>query len=320
MEAKMCQVGIIAISSVSILMKFLQLFRIGIRYMQWKNLMDLLVYGLGILSTIDMQQSEESSGLCWKWPLLAVTLTLAWLNLLGDFRHLPSLGIYIIMFFDVLKTFMNISLIFLIFIVAFGLGFHLLCMNQVPFHSLHGSLLKTVVMMTGEFEYESMFHHEINKLEFPSLTFVFYLAFLVVMSIILVNLLIGLAVDDINAVQDQAILKRLAMQVELALDVERILPQFLLRKLTKQREKIEQKSYKWYHVFREDSLFKTASNLSQARAKSHENMTEIIARLSESVKSLKSEIAKIAEDNKESKSLLQELVKKNGIYMDDFLY
>ena len=32
-------------------------------------------------------------------------------------------------------------------------------------------------------------------------------------TIIVMNLLIGLAVDDIKAVQDQAVLKRLAMQV-----------------------------------------------------------------------------------------------------------
>ncbi len=33
------------------------------------------------------------------------------------------------------------------------------------------------------------------------------------MAIIIMNLLVGLAVDDIKAVQDQAVLKRLAMQV-----------------------------------------------------------------------------------------------------------
>ena len=45
----------------------------------------------------------------------------------------------------------------------------------------------------------------------------------------------GLAVDDIQAVQDNAILKRLAMQVELVLDVERLLPTIMLRRLTQQK-------------------------------------------------------------------------------------
>ena len=45
------------------------------------------------------------------------------------------------------------------------------------------------------------------------------------------NLLVGLAVDDIKAVQDNAVLSRLAMQVSLNLDVEKVLPDFLKRKL-----------------------------------------------------------------------------------------
>ena len=73
---------------------------------------------------------------CWQWQLLAVNLTLAWLNLLGDVRQLPFLGIYVIMFFDILKTFMQFGLVFVIFIVAFGLGFHLLLINQVRIYIL----------------------------------------------------------------------------------------------------------------------------------------------------------------------------------------
>merc|ERR1712223_228436 len=100
-------------------------------------------------------------------------------------------------------------------------------------------------MMTGEFEYEGIIENPV----FPELTFVFFLVFLIIMSIIVVNLLIGLAVDDIKAVQDQAILKRLAMQVELVLDVERLLPNFLLRRLTKQKESIKNKQKRWWNVF-----------------------------------------------------------------------
>ena len=38
--------------------------------------------------------------------------------------------------------------------------------------------------------------------------------------------------DDIKAVQEQASLKRLAMTVQLVLDVESMLPDFILRRLT----------------------------------------------------------------------------------------
>ena len=61
----------------------------------------------------------------------ASVVVLAWLNLLGDVRQLPFLGIYVIMFFDILKTFLKFAIVFLIFIVAFGLGFHVLLIDQV---------------------------------------------------------------------------------------------------------------------------------------------------------------------------------------------
>ena len=51
--------------------------------------------------------------------------------------------------------------------------------------------------------------------------------------------------------QEEAILKRLAMQAELILDVERLLPQFMLKRLIKQFEQINPKRKKWWHVMKD---------------------------------------------------------------------
>ena len=58
--------------------------------------------------------------------------------------------------------------------------------------------LKKPIFLTGEFEYEGIFHGE-QKLEFPSMTYLLFILFLIFMSTIIVNLMIGLAVDDIKA-------------------------------------------------------------------------------------------------------------------------
>ena len=60
---------------------------------------------------------------------------MAWLNLLGDIRQLPFLGIYVIMFFDILKTFLKFVIVFLVFLVAFALGFHTLLLTRVDVSS-----------------------------------------------------------------------------------------------------------------------------------------------------------------------------------------
>ena len=51
--------------------------------------------------------------------------------------------------------------------------------------------------------------------------------------------------------QEEAILKRLAMQAELILDVERLLPQFMLKRLVKQYEEINPKRKKWWQVVKD---------------------------------------------------------------------
>ena len=48
------------------------------------------------------------------------------------------------------------------------------------------------------------------------MTWPLFVVFLILMSILIMNLLVGLAVDDIKAVQEQAVLKRLGMQTQVS--------------------------------------------------------------------------------------------------------
>jgi len=143
------------------------------------------------------------------------------------------------------------------------------------------------------------------------------------MSVIVVNLLIGLAVDDIKAVQDQAILKRLAMQVELVLDVERLLPNFLLRRLTKQKEVIRHKQKRWWNIFTDvvdrSSIIRDAHQLTtnETQRNSNHQLFEVLDTLSENVKNMKLEIKKLSDETKENRRLLGAIADRNSIYMDD---
>lgn len=166
-------------------------------------------------------------------------------------RKLPRFGIYVVMFTDVLRTFTRFFPVFFLFIVAFALGFFCLFQNQVPFRTIGASLIKTSVMMIGEFEFEQIFlsSQDIDAVKtpndhklflyYPGISYTIFVFFLILMSVIIMNLLVGLAVDDIKAVQEQAVLKRLAMQVELALDVERIVPEIIRRRFVVKKKTIK---------------------------------------------------------------------------------
>lgn len=81
------------------------------------------------------------------------------------------------------------------------------------------SLMRTFAMMLGELDFVGTYVQPYYKSEtdttlpFPITTFVVLLLFMVFMPILLMNLLIGLAVGDIESVRRNAQLKRLAMQV-----------------------------------------------------------------------------------------------------------
>ena len=98
------------------------------------------------------------------------------------------------------------------------------------------SLLTTVIMMLGNIDYidnwvTPVFTDSQNR--YVPLKAIMLVLFVLLMPILLINLLIGLAVGDIEAVQRDARLKRLAMQVKVYTDIEKKLPQTILERVDK---------------------------------------------------------------------------------------
>ena len=123
-------------------------------------------------------------------------------------------------------------------------------------------MLKTTMGMLGEYEYDTVY----NESDVPPITWAVYVGFLVINCVIIVNLLIGLAVDDIKGVQDKAALKRLAMQVDLALDVEKVLPLFLRKKFVTMTETVypNRESYRSIWSFWHQTLATPAQVINDA--------------------------------------------------------
>ncbi|PAA94850.1 hypothetical protein BOX15_Mlig019356g1 [Macrostomum lignano] len=224
-----------------------QVFMNRLKYLNFENLMDWSIFTLAIVTVIDFNECQRVTGIrtYWQWNVGAIGILVAWLNLVLFIRKMPRFGIYVVMFTDVFATFSRFFLVFFLFVVSFSLTFFVLLQNQIAFSSMAKTLLKTSVMMIGEFEYTSIFDEQFNpenlyspdsQVFYDASSYLVFAFFMVVMSIIIMNLLVGLAVDDIKAVQEQASLKRLAMQVELALDVESVLPAKISRRFVLRSE------------------------------------------------------------------------------------
>jgi Ion transport protein len=102
------------------------------------------------------------------------------------------------------------------------------------FDKLCRSILKTFVMMIGELEFEDVFYPDKKDVEkpvpYPITTHLIFFTFVVLVTIILMNLLVGLAVSDIQGLQASAGLNRLSRQAELVARLEGLLFSKLLKK------------------------------------------------------------------------------------------
>lgn len=128
--------------------------------------------------------------------------------------------------------------------------------SQLAFATIPMSLVRTFSMMLGEMDFVGTYvePYWYNELPLPISSFALLCMFrflfsdelkiitmelcvsglfMILMPILLMNLLIGLAVGDIESVRRNAQLKRLAMQVVLHTELERKLPQMWLEKADK---------------------------------------------------------------------------------------
>ncbi|PAV63993.1 hypothetical protein WR25_00252 [Diploscapter pachys] len=197
-----------------------QFYKRRLAYLSIENGIEIFIYISTIFIVFDISDCSHRTGirLNVQWILAAVCSFVAWLNLLLLIRKLPRFGIYVVMFFDILSTFSRFVIIFALFIFAFSISFFIMMQNRSEFSSLTDSILKTTVMMIGEFEFVSIFHGDTanhsERLYGPPWAKSIFLLFCIVMTILLMNLLVGLAVDDIKGVQEEAELQRLAMMDE----------------------------------------------------------------------------------------------------------
>ncbi|CAL8311470.1 unnamed protein product [Merluccius merluccius] len=196
------------------------------------NQIDWLVAIFSLSFVIPLALNVEGS-LHWQAGALAVFHS--WVCFLLYLQRFDRFGIYVVMFGEIMKTLISIVMLFLFLMVAFGLGFHALMLNQKEFETVPLSVIQIFVMMIGELNYETNFlkPNLDHKLPFTFLTYVLFIEFALLMPILLVNLLIGLAVGDIAEVQKNASLKRMAMQIELHTVLEDKLPYWFMKRVDK---------------------------------------------------------------------------------------
>ncbi|XP_068761069.1 transient receptor potential cation channel subfamily A member 1-like [Montipora capricornis] len=213
---------------VNLLFEAYQLYSERWMYLDVSNFLEVSTYLTTIIAVFPTKGgiTEEMDP---QWAFGIIALLLAFGVMLVQLQLLFCSGIYVTMLIEVLKSVFRVILVFSVLFLAYGLIFFLLLGDELSYQNTYMSVLKVFDMMAGGIEFN---HYFVEKeIAMPELARFIVFTFIIVMSLSLMNLLIGLAVGDIEAVQKNAELKRLKTQIEAINQFEQKLPLRCLEKL-----------------------------------------------------------------------------------------
>ncbi|KAH8370269.1 hypothetical protein KR093_002845 [Drosophila rubida] len=237
-----CAVVIVVYILLNSMREIIQIYQQRLHYLvETVNLISWVLY-ISALVMIAPTFRPDGQISTVHYSAAAIAVFLSWFRLLLFLQRFDQVGIYVVMFLEILQTLIKVLMVFSILIIAFGLAFYILLSkiidsqpNHLSFSNIPMSLLRTFSMMLGELDfvgtYVTTYYRE--QLKVPMTSFLILSVFMVLMPILLMNLLIGLAVGDIESVRRNAQLKRLAMQVVLHTELERKLPHVWLQRVDK---------------------------------------------------------------------------------------
>ncbi|KRT84307.1 Ankyrin repeat-containing protein [Oryctes borbonicus] len=190
---------------------------------QWENWLQWLIILSVFCSVYRHNPNVRCNVATWQHHVAAIGIFLTWLELLIIVGRFPIFGIYIQMFTTVAVNFSKFLMAYMCLLIAFSLSFGVLLSKYKSFKEPAWTLLKTIIMMSGELEYEDVFYDDEAPIIYPVTAHIMYLAFVLLVTIILTNLMVGLAVSDIQELQRSAGLDRLVRQAELVAHLESML-------------------------------------------------------------------------------------------------
>ena len=124
----------------------------------------------------------------------AICVLLSWFYLMLHLKRYPYFGLYVLMYIEVLKTLFNVLANFFILIVAFALSFHVLLSKQDAFKTPRIAIVKTMVMMIGEMDFDTIFVNNYNNqelLRYKEMSLFIFFLFVILMTIVLMNLMVS---------------------------------------------------------------------------------------------------------------------------------
>ena len=118
---------VLLFSVIRLLIESIQIVSDHVGYVtDWENWIEV---GLFVASILFASGGFIQCCVCvknWQWQLGAAAIFLAWFDLVLFMKKLPLFGVYVVMFIQIVYTFLRFMFLAFLFIVAFGLAFYML--------------------------------------------------------------------------------------------------------------------------------------------------------------------------------------------------
>jgi hypothetical protein len=203
-----------------------------------ENWLELLLIGVTFTSCSGIVDSIKVNR-----NLFVFAILLGWFELLLLLGGLPLFSVQTEMLKKVSLTFLRYMMRYIVLILAFAFSFYIIFKDNLQgddvvfFTNPLKSILKTIVMFSGEFEASDLPFDTL-----PITSHVIFLLFVLFVAIVLLNLMNGLAVGDTKKVREDAEILSLVARIRLItyiFDVYFTLPYFVTYYLILDEEEYE---------------------------------------------------------------------------------
>ena len=249
----------IVIALIQILKEFFIIILVdGFFYFSYQNPMELAAYFFSLISLLSTYFYNQSN-------FGSVAILFAYISLIFFLQKFKAIGVYVIAFKRTLlnstKLFPVFFILFIGFVISFKVRSHFGVIYS-KFDSLGYSLIRTITMVIGELDSSKMGldSSQLGLESFDALpNLIIYLLFIGIMCIIFLNLFVGIAVDDIKKILDEADIQLICNHIFYVLRIQRVV--FRLYTRFEFSKKILNMNFKKYNSQNLNKLLSLADSL-----------------------------------------------------------
>ena len=156
-----------------------------------------------------------------QWLAAVSALLCAWIALNLFTQYFDVFGLYTIMFYDLLYSIVKAILVCLYYIIGFGLIMYIIIGEETLYANPWIAVYTTFYSVMSGFDIGTLEEKDSNNtLEYPTASYIIVLIMTIVLSVTLMNLLIGIAVGSIDDIHKNAVLYQAKLKIDLFIKLD----------------------------------------------------------------------------------------------------